>query len=200
MRTASRYAKRPGAVRYSDTTPQAPFGGGELLHEVGLQQAGFSEAAAAAVQPYHRVAFRPVPAVVEVEPFEQLLDRVQEQALAKAAGARQEVVLNGLQNDVATASMDHVVAESTRQNCSERAAVSCQHKQLIAYQMQSHGPGAWAVEEVCSHGFPYVVSQFRPGGVPAVIRPAHARREKQVNCALNPSGARRSGPDRRRPE
>jgi len=29
--------------------------------------------------------------------------------------------------------------------------------------MQSHGPGAWAVEEIRSYGFPYVVSQFRPG-------------------------------------
>ena len=50
----------------------------------------------------------------------------------------------GLQNDV---------AESTRQNCYERStdssrvAVSCQPKQLVAYQMQSHGPGAWVVEE-----------------------------------------------------
>ena len=36
------------------------------------------------------------------------------------------------------------------------------HRQLIADQMQSHRHGARAVEEVRFHGFPYVVSQFRP--------------------------------------
>ena len=79
--------------------PQAPFGGGELLHDVGFQQVRIPKGAAAEAQPHHRMAFRPVVAGVDVQPreqllaaLEQLLQRVQEQALAEAPRPRQEVV------------------------------------------------------------------------------------------------------------
>ena len=79
--------------------PQAPFGGGELLHDVGFQQIRIPEVAAAEAQPHHRMALRPVVAGMDVQPreqllaaLEQLLQRVQEQALAEAPRPRQEVV------------------------------------------------------------------------------------------------------------
>ena len=96
---------------------QSSLGGGELLHDVGFQQAGLSEAAAAEVEPHHRVAFRPVPAVVDMEPFEQgfvaleqLLDRVQQQALAEPARARQEVVLASVEQPLDAGCLVDVVA------------------------------------------------------------------------------------------
>ena len=64
-----------------------------------LQDSRPLEVAVAEVQPHHRVALRPVPAVVDGQApeqrlvaLEQLLERVDEQALAEPAGARQEVV------------------------------------------------------------------------------------------------------------
>ena len=80
--------------------PVAPFGRGELLHDACFQQPRLAKVAAAEVQPHHRMPLRPVVAVVDVEPreqllvaLEQLLQRVQEQALAEPPRARQEVVL-----------------------------------------------------------------------------------------------------------
>ena len=78
---------------------EAPFAGGELLHDVRFQHVRAGEAAAAEAQSHHRMALGPVVAGVDVQPreqffaaLEQLLQRVQEQALAESAGARQEVV------------------------------------------------------------------------------------------------------------
>ena len=60
---------------------------------------GLSEIAAAEAQPHHRMALRPVVARMDVEAleqllaaFEQLLQRVEEQALAEPARSRQKVV------------------------------------------------------------------------------------------------------------
>ena len=71
---------------------------GQLLHHVLVQGDRLLEAAAAEAQPHHRMAHRPVPALVDVQPLEQrlaaleqLLQGVHEQALAEAARARQEV-------------------------------------------------------------------------------------------------------------
>ena len=74
--------------------------GVELRHDVRVQPARFPKLAAAEAQAQHGMTRRPVPGVVDGQPLEQrpvalerLLHRVQEQALTKAPGARQEVVL-----------------------------------------------------------------------------------------------------------
>ena len=73
---------------------------GELLLEVQCQLARLLEVAAAEAEAQHGMPHRPVPPVVDGEPLEQrlvaleqLLAGVQEQALAEAPRARQEVVL-----------------------------------------------------------------------------------------------------------
>ena len=55
----------------------------QLRHEVGLHVVGLLEVAAAEAQAHHRMAHRPVPVVVDVQPLEkcfvaleQLLERV----------------------------------------------------------------------------------------------------------------------------
>ena len=77
-----------------------PFDGVQLLHQVRAQAARFPEALPTEVQPYHRMAHRPVPVLVDgksleelLAAFEQLLQGIQEQALAEPARARQKVVL-----------------------------------------------------------------------------------------------------------
>ena len=74
--------------------------GGQLGHHFLVQVARFHEIAAAEVEPHYWVAYGPVPAAVNVEPYEQrlvaleqFLQRVQQEALAKTPRARQEVVL-----------------------------------------------------------------------------------------------------------
>ena len=76
------------------------FDGAQLRHQVRVQVVRLGEVAAAEVEAQHGMAQRPVPAVVDVQPdeqrlvpLEQLLHRVEEQALAEAARSRQEVVL-----------------------------------------------------------------------------------------------------------
>ena len=75
------------------------FDGVQLRHQVCLHVTGLLEVATAKAEPQDRIVNRPIPAVVDVKPLEQwlvaleqLLERVQEQALAEAPGARQEVV------------------------------------------------------------------------------------------------------------
>ena len=72
----------------------------QLRHEVRLHVPGRLEVALAEAQAHDRVANRPVPVLVDVQPFEQgfvaleqLLAGVEEQALAEAPGAGEEVVL-----------------------------------------------------------------------------------------------------------
>ena len=96
---------------------QAPFGGGELLHHVRFEHSPLRETAAAEVEPHYGVAFRPVPAIVDMEPgelrlvaLEQLLDGVQEQALTEPAGTRQEVVLAAVDQSRDVIGLVHVVA------------------------------------------------------------------------------------------
>ena len=73
---------------------RAAFDGGELLHEARLHVARLLEVAATEAQAQDGMAHRPIPAVVDRKPFEQrlvaleqLLARIQEQALAKAPRA-----------------------------------------------------------------------------------------------------------------
>ena len=75
------------------------LGGGQLLHDARLKEARLFEIAGAEAEPQHRVADRPVVAAVDVQTveqrlvaLEQLLQCVEEQALAEAPGAREEVV------------------------------------------------------------------------------------------------------------
>ena len=72
----------------------------QLVHYFLVQVARFPEVATAEAEAQHGMAHRPVPPVVDGEPLEQrlvaleqLLARVQEQALAEAPRARQEIVL-----------------------------------------------------------------------------------------------------------
>ena len=97
--------------------PHAPFGGGELLHDVGFQQVGILEGAAAEAQPHHRVALRPVMLIVDVQPLEELLapleellQRVEEQTLAEPPRPRQEVVRTLLEQPLDVRGLVHVVA------------------------------------------------------------------------------------------
>ena len=91
--------------------------GVELLHQVRVQAAGLAEAAAAEIEAHHRIPDRPVPPVVDGEPFEQclaaleqLLERVQEQALAEPPRAGEEVVLASVEQLLDEGRLVHVVA------------------------------------------------------------------------------------------
>ena len=81
------------------TETRAPLGRIELLHGVGFEMARILEVTGPEVEPHHRMAYRPVPMPVDVEPFEQglvaleqLLQGVEEQALAEAPRAGEKVV------------------------------------------------------------------------------------------------------------
>ena len=81
---------------------------GELAHGARVQLPGLLEVAAAEVQPHYRVTLRPAPTVVNCQAaeqllaaFEQLFERVHEQALAEAARAGEEVVLAGVVHEPA---------------------------------------------------------------------------------------------------
>ena len=91
--------------------------GGQLLRHTCLQMAGLVEVPAAEAQLDHRVAQRPVPALVDMQPLkkfpaslEQLFERVEEQALAEASRARQEVMRAFLHQPQSVAGLVHVVA------------------------------------------------------------------------------------------
>ena len=86
-----------GGVVRNHTGPA--FDSVQLRHEVRLHVAGLLEVAATEAEPQHRMAHRPIPAVVDGQPLkqrlvalEQFLARVQKQTLAKAPRTRQEVV------------------------------------------------------------------------------------------------------------
>ena len=71
--------------------------GGQLLRQARLHLARFLGVAAAEAQSHHRMANRPVPPVVDVEPreqrlvpLEQVLQRIQKQALPEAPRAGQK--------------------------------------------------------------------------------------------------------------
>ena len=79
--------------------PRPALNGVQLRHQVPVQVARLLEVAVAEAEPQHGVTHRPVPASVDGQPLEQrlaaleeLLQRVQEQALAEAPRAGQEVV------------------------------------------------------------------------------------------------------------
>ena len=89
----------PGHGPVVGAEARAPLGRIELLHDVGFQVARILEVAGPEVEPHHGIAHRPVPMPVDVEPFEQglvaleqLLQRVEEQALAEAPRAGEKVV------------------------------------------------------------------------------------------------------------
>ena len=89
----------------------------ELGHQVDVQVARFLEVAAAEAEAQHRMAHRPVPAVVDGEPFEQrlvaleqLLAGVEEQALAEAPRTREEVVSALVEQPANVGGLVHVVA------------------------------------------------------------------------------------------
>ena len=89
----------------------------ELRHQAGRDVARLVEVPAAEAEPQHRVAHGPVPAVVDRQTgeqglvaFEQLLQRVQEQALAEAPRARQEVVRSLIEQPAQVRGLVDVVA------------------------------------------------------------------------------------------
>jgi len=95
----------------------APLDGGELLLRACLHVTGGGEASAAEAQAHHGMAHRPVPVLVDGEPLEQrlaaleqLLAGVEEQALAEAARAREEVVLAFVQEPPDVPGLVDVVA------------------------------------------------------------------------------------------
>ena len=88
----------------------------QLCHHARFQIRVFREAAASEAQPHHRMAFRPVVAAVDVQPreqrlvaLEQLLQRVQEQALAEPPRPRQEVVRALAEQPLDVGRLVHVV-------------------------------------------------------------------------------------------
>ena len=90
---------------------------GELLHDVQFQMLRLLEIAAAEAEAQHGIPHRPVPPVVDGQSLEQrlvaleqLLARVQEQALAEAPRARQEVVLALVEQARDEGGLVHVVA------------------------------------------------------------------------------------------
>ena len=83
-----------------------------------------SVSAAAEVEPHDRVAHRTVPAVVDMQPreqrlvtLEQFLQRVEEQALAEAAGTRQEVVTAFAEQACDVRRLVHVSSSSAPAPC-----------------------------------------------------------------------------------
>ena len=89
----------------------------QLRHHARLQMRGLREAAAAEAQSHHRMALRPLVAAVDVEPreqllaaLEQLLQGVQEQALAEPPWPRQEVVRSLVEEPFDIRRLVHVVA------------------------------------------------------------------------------------------
>ena len=108
---------RRAAAARADAGPHADVL--DLRRRNLLEDAGPLEVAAAEAQPHHRVALRPVPAVVDgqtakqrLAAFVQLLERVHEQALAEPPRARQEVVGAGVLRDLSRVAglVDIVVA------------------------------------------------------------------------------------------
>ena len=82
-----------------------------------VQKARLLEVVAAEIEPHHRMARRPVPAIVDVEPLEErlaaleeLLQGIQEQAFAEAPRARQEVVRAFIEQPFDIGRLVHVVA------------------------------------------------------------------------------------------
>ena len=91
--------------------------GGQLRHRAGAHVPRLAEVSAAEVEPHDGMAQRPVPAVVDVQSreqrlvaLEQLLQGVQQQALAEAPRARQEPVLALVQQAGDEAGLVDVVA------------------------------------------------------------------------------------------
>ena len=92
-------------------------GGGQLRHRAGMHVPGLAEVPGAEVEPHDGMPHRPVPSIVDVEPGEQrlaalgqLLEGVEEQALAEPPRARQEVVLALVQQPRDEAGLVDVVA------------------------------------------------------------------------------------------
>ena len=88
-----------------------------MRHHVLWQRRWLLEGAAAEAQSHHRVTLRPVVPVVDVQPGEQrlaareeLLQRVQEQALAEAPRPRQKVVRTLVDQSFEVGRFVHVVA------------------------------------------------------------------------------------------
>ena len=89
----------------------------QLVHYFLVQIARFPEVATAEAEAQHGMPHRPVPPVVDGEPLEQrlvaleqLLAGVEEQALAEAPRARQEVVLSLVEQLPNVSGLVHVVA------------------------------------------------------------------------------------------
>ena len=89
----------------------------QLECHVLVQRRGLGEAAAAEAQPYHRMPLGPIVAVVDVEPceqrlvaLEQLLQRVQKQALAEPPRPRQKVMCAPAEQPLDEGGLVHVVA------------------------------------------------------------------------------------------
>ena len=108
-------AGRRGVVAGLD--PGSPLDGVELRHRLAGQEVRILEASATEVQPQHRMADRPVPAAMDVQPLEQrlvaleqLLQGVQEEALAEAARAGEEIMLAFLGEPCGVGGLVDVVA------------------------------------------------------------------------------------------
>jgi len=89
----------------------------QLVHHFPVQVARFLEVATAEAEAQHGMPHRPVPPVVDGEfleqrlvALEQLLAGVEEQALAEAPRARQEVVLGLVEQPTDIGGLVHVVA------------------------------------------------------------------------------------------
>ena len=117
----------------------------ELLLEVQHQLARLLEVAAAEAEAQHGMPHRPVPPVVDGEPLEQrlvaleqLLAGVQEQALAEAPRARQEVVLALVEQPPDIGGLVDVVAVALP-NVPEGL-----HADGQLASSHGHAPGSWS--------------------------------------------------------
>ena len=102
-----------------------PFGGRHLIRDLRRQGVRSGEVAAAEVEPQHRMTHRPVPVVMDGQTFEQrpvafeeLLQRIHQQALPEAPGARQEKVLARVDEPPQPGGLVHVVV-AARPNLAE---------------------------------------------------------------------------------
>ena len=116
-------ALRPGVVDRVDSG--ASLSAAELRHQARFHVARYLEVAAAEVEPHDRMPHRPVPTIKGRQPLEKLaaalekfLQRVEEQALAEAPWAREEVMLALLRHAQRVGGLVHVVA-ATRADITE---------------------------------------------------------------------------------
>ena len=93
------------------------LGGGQLLHEARFQETRLLEITGAEAEPQHRMTHRTVPASVDGQPLEQrfvaleeLLQGVQEQALAEAPRTGQKVVGALIEQQIDVGGLVDVVA------------------------------------------------------------------------------------------